>query len=887
MISNNFIEKGRGNHAENLSGLSGFLKTNYIIENWDKPKDEFLDGKKAMLIADLKCSGLIEETVRDAKLEIFEGSSDDLKRLIGFSSIGGQSIIQACSVLKIPYFDNVGNIIYYRVRLYPELNGAKYLTPAGSESIPYILPAVWESKDKKGKEIWITEGEKKTLKILQEGELAIGLQGVANFKPAKKENTGLDIYPDILEFCIPGRTFYIAYDSDFIKNPDVRYHMFKLAFTLFLNKVKVKIATWTQENKGIDDYLSAGGVILSIKDNATLLLSYIEKNKDYVEDAIKALKAVGFEADSIELGNRLIIDSLAKCKITKRMLNKFLYKPAEKLENPKKDENVDENGYKIPFGFLKNENKLAFIYILKETEFTSDICDYFIVNKIIKSENNTFINIKFENKEFKANASVIGDGRELSKIFNENGVFVVAEDTKKITKFIKEFIDINANKILKIIEYDRIGYDKSDNYLAPTLNINDNITFTDDINLKIARKGDAGKQIEFLKNIFINHAGASLIVSAGLAGLLIKPLNLNNFVIFTSGRTGTGKTLASQVMLSILGNPDRLKNNLNSTAVGAEILFSKFLDFPILLDELETAQTTAEKINNTLVNLIYSFQSGIGRTRSQKNLHLRETAIYRGLLFITSERSVSSVLSDNSTQKANLGVYRRTLEINDKIKLFADNVNYAEIADKINKNYGHILPVWINYIKNNAENIKSAFHSTQEYIKNANLGGKQDIIALISICHDLFLKEILKVGNNNSEFNNLLSIILKENKADFHENVLNEYEKYKNAIKEFTVTSGKFLNKIQEKKDGDNYHKPLGGIIGQIEIGDDDNILYFYTNKAMELLCKEYKFEQKRLLESLKEKGVLISGDEKGKFTRHKKIDGSSIRCYWFMSTDR
>ncbi|MCL5672993.1 MAG: DUF927 domain-containing protein [Deltaproteobacteria bacterium] len=290
---------------------------------------------------------------------------------------------------------------------------------------------------------------------------------------------------------------------------------------------------------------------------------------------------------------------------------------------------------------------------------------------------------------------MIGDGRELSKTFNENSVFVVAEDAKKITKFIKEFIDINADKILKIKEYDRIGYDKSDNYLAPTLNINDNITFTDDINLKVARKGDAGKQIEFLKNIFINHAGVSLIISAGLAGLLIKPLNLNNFVIFTSGRTGTGKTLANQIMLSIFGNPDRLKNNLNSTTVGEEILFSKFLDFPILLDELETAQTTAEKINNTLVNLIYSFQSGIGRTRSQKNLHLRETAIYRGLLFITSERSVSSILSDNSTQKANLGVYLRTLEINDKIKLFADNVNYAEIADEINKNYGHILPEWL------------------------------------------------------------------------------------------------------------------------------------------------------------------------------------------------
>ncbi len=137
----------------------------------------------------------------------------------------------------------------------------------------------------------------------------------------------------------------------------------------------------------------------------------------------------------------------------------------------------------------------------------------------------------------------------------------------------------------------------------------------------------------------------------------------------------------------------------------------------------------------------------------------------------------------------------------------------------------------------------------------------------------------------NNNFNNILMKIVSENAETFNAEVLSEYEKYQNAIKEFAGGSGRFFNKIQEKKDGDSYRKPNNGIIGQIETeyaNDDDFVLYFYTNKALEMLCKEYKLEQKRLLDILKQKDVLISGDKKGQYTIQKKIDGNPLRCYCF-----
>lgn len=888
MINNNFKENE--NQAENKPNIkSSFLKTNYILENWNRPKGEFFDTKKEILIDDLKKSGLTEETVVNAKFEIFEGSSDDLKELIGFSSIDGQSIVQACSLLKIPYFDRNGGVIQYRVRLYPELNGAKYLSPLNSQPIPYILPTVWEIKDKKNKEIWLTEGEKKGLRLIQEDEYCIAISGIWQFKAGKdSENTSKDkeLWTEINEFIIPGRTFYLAFDADMDKNDQVRKALFNLALTIQNKGAIVKIATWDNRYKGIDDYLTAdGGDILIVKQNALILLDFIKSHHEYTQDVLTGLKNINLN----DIFRTQLQGVAKKAGVYKKIFDNFA-DAGKKL----KIDDVKDGNVTIPTPFRNINNMLCIVK--KIDQRTGDmsyeeICPFFTIKNTIKASENSRLTIIFSsnnNKEITIDAEGIGDSRRLAAELNNQHIFVTSRDAKDISDYIVSFL--RANNIKKINYTDKTGwnFDNAEFYAPTILENNNDIVFSDDINLKINKSGDKDKQLEFLRYVFKNHIGASFVITAGLSSFLLKFLNLNSFVVFINGKTGTGKTLSSLIMLSLFGNPERQKNNFNATAVGAEVLFGRFLDMPILMDELETAQNNAEKINNFLVNLVYNFQSGVGRTRSQKNLQLRKTAIYRGLLFITSERSISTVLSDNSTQKANLGIYRRTLEINDKVKLFANDVNFASIANEINQNYGHMLPIWIDFIKNNIDIIKSAFLQVQ-HETNIQIGGKQDIVNLIYICYQLFLKNILSLSFESEkvikEFKNIIVTILNENVIDYQDNVLNEEEKYINAIKEFAVTSGRFINKIQEKRDGDNYRKPNNGIIGQIESehsNDGDNTIYFYTNKAIDMLCREYKFEQKRLIEFLKQKGALTSGDLKGKFTTQKKIDGNPVRCYCF-----
>ncbi|MHB1680964.1 MAG: DUF3854 domain-containing protein [bacterium] len=854
-----------------------FTKINYIVEHWDDIGRPFVSGGKFDAIQDLKKSGLSVDAVSEAKLE-FIGNSDDIKTAIGFSGIAGQSIIQACTVLKIPYFDQNGNEIYCRVRLYPPLE-EKYYGQKGMPAIPYVHQKVWKIKDKKNVEIWIVEGEKKALKLIQEGEKAIAVGGVWNFKAGKDSiESGRDreLWQEIDEFLIPGRTVYIGFDTDFNKNSAVRQAMLHLSIVLFNKNVNVKITTWDSHFKGIDDYLTSENAdIQAVKENATGILKFIELNPEYTQETLSCLHKIKLN-DIVKSKLQAVFKKIG---VLKKVFDKY-EAFRDNTENNKQP--LTENGFILPSRFAKANEKLC---LVAENEmgvpFTIPICDFFNIEKIIKTDENTMLSLKFINRSIEIDAICIGDGRELCKEFNSKGIFIINMEAKTISSYLKKFIDANSSgKIKSISAHSKTCWTDANEFLAPTTTISNDIVFDSDITRKIVKKGSQEKQIEFLKNIFTNHAGVSIVICAGLASLLIKPLNLNNYVLFVSGRTGTGKTLANQIMLSLIGNPETLKNNMNTTQVGAEMLFSRFLDLPILLDELETSGLTSEKINNFLVNLIYSYQSGVGRTRSQKNLQLRETAIYRGILFLTSERSIKSVLSDNSSQKANLGVYRRVIEINDKTQLFANNVNYADIAGEINQNYGHILPLWTDYIRTNIDSIKADFSEIRK-VKLENLGGKHEILSLFSLVNKYF-REMIGI-NQNPDFNKILATIIDENAETFATEVKDEVPRYKNIIKEFALTSGLFINKISNEQDVKIIiNKPAG----QIEY-NDECIIYYYTEKAFELLCKEYKLEQSRILEILKTAGILISKSAGSPFKQIKKINGNVVRCYYFCFEEK
>ena len=848
---------------------------NYISQNWNKNEKDFLSGLDYAIIQDLKKSGLSLETIKTAELNRFNGDADDLKSLLGFSSIDKQSILQTCSLLRIPYFSKGEMIHYCRVKLYPELSCIKYLSPKYSAPIPYILPSVYSIKEKKNKEIWVTEGEKKALKLVQDGEYAIGLSGVWNFRAGKdsdESQQNKELWDDIRDFIIAGRTFYIAYDADLVKNSDVRKALFSLSITLQNLGTIVKIVTWDgTRGKGVDDYLSAGGDLTEIKQNALPLLNFIESNKEFIEDVLSSIKTIKLN----DILRQQLQDVSKKAGILKKIFDSYLYRP----EPPKVTDMVTDD-YTIPAPYRSINDMLCIVHkkmtkMLEIEETYEEICPFFYIINTIKAIDSVELTLKFNDKTVVIDASGLGDTKKLSEQFNNSHVFITSRDAKDVADYIVNFLRVNQD--MPQISYISETSWNNDNsiFYAPTVTISDTLKYSDDLTDKIAKKGNIDKQIELIQEIFGRHVGATIVCLAGLATPLLKILNIDNFVFYTRGLTGSGKTLSNLVMLSLFGNPSRLKNIMNTTITGTEIMLSKQKDMPVLLDELETSGQKAEQIHNFLINLIYNFQSGTGRTRAQRNLSLRETLKYRGVLFLTGERSIDSILTGNSSEKANLGIYRRTLELSaDNIYLFDDTVNFGQIAENISKNYGHILPVWINYIKNNLSEIKERYSKFKTEYKIINLGGKQDFILLMIFVYDLF-SQLFNIDLNKNITSGLKEL-LNYNAQIFKDEVSNplaETEKYLNAIKEFALRSGGFVDR---NNDDDNYRPPLKPM-GQVE-SDGDNILYFYPVTTFKDFCNQYNFEKERVLNSIND--YIVKKDKY--FTYPKKIAGHLVKCYIF-----
>jgi putative DNA primase/helicase len=145
----------------------------------------------------------------------------------------------------------------------------KYEAPSGEPNRPYFPPNVADFANDPSKEIILTEGEKKTLSLYQDGRNAVGVSGVWNWtlkrdRDGKGKPTGPHkLLPGLREIVWKGRTVYIAFDSDVAEKPGC--HKAEAELTKALEKLgarvlKVPIPPGPKGEKwGVDDLLAAKG----------------------------------------------------------------------------------------------------------------------------------------------------------------------------------------------------------------------------------------------------------------------------------------------------------------------------------------------------------------------------------------------------------------------------------------------------------------------------------------------------------------------------------------------------------------------------------------------------------------------------------------------------
>lgn len=170
-------------------------------------------------LADLKSSGLNDNTI--VQSGIYSATDEEVKRILKFD--GGTGM-----VIPYPNTEDENGNFYCRVKPDnpPTINGkpAKYLSPKGS-GVRLYIPLTLEISILQDSTISlvITEGEKKTLKAIQEKIYTVGLSGVWCFRQNK------EIIPDLKRILWKGRGAYICFDSDAIRNESILHAEWELA----------------------------------------------------------------------------------------------------------------------------------------------------------------------------------------------------------------------------------------------------------------------------------------------------------------------------------------------------------------------------------------------------------------------------------------------------------------------------------------------------------------------------------------------------------------------------------------------------------------------------------------------------------------------------------
>jgi hypothetical protein len=216
----------------------------------------------------LRGSGLSDETLRRAGLcSLDERAAYALGypaglRGIGFPYPGTQVQIDG---RRVPYT---------RLRVDPDRQrepGRKYENPLrsrlqeGLTYYPYVPPGVDELRKRADQPILITEGEKKALKLAQEGWPAIGLPGVFLFTDptSKKTPPKKPLHPELRRWRLRGRQVLVSFDSDRSSKEGVALAHERLCAGLTRMGALVRVIDVPslpgQEKTGADDFLVASG----------------------------------------------------------------------------------------------------------------------------------------------------------------------------------------------------------------------------------------------------------------------------------------------------------------------------------------------------------------------------------------------------------------------------------------------------------------------------------------------------------------------------------------------------------------------------------------------------------------------------------------------------
>ena len=736
-----------------------------------------------MATADIVKSGLTFETLHRHKIRVFQGNKDTLKTKLGYHLLDNHDVASTFYLIEIPYYDKNGTEMFTRYKLLnPPVNegkSIKYLHPKSVPARPYIPAETWEIAEHTNEPLYITEGEKKALKLLQHGRRPIAVSGVFNFRGGYK-TAGLpdrDMWKELKDFKWWGRMVFIAYDSDTWKNVSVQEALWELTLMLMSKNAHVHIISWSPAcGKGIDEYLHyietkvvTNDVNIELSSLETTAPAAIDTiNIDQSNAIIRALAVVHLP----KAVNDSIIAVVAKVShSTKTMVRNAIQDHPQARKREASQKATKDN----PDYWIDEHNAWYLMAYKKDgTTHATQIATFHaeIIGEQTQDDGSSVIRKVFT-LQGKGVAGILPPIEVPAEEFSKLDWVVARWGNNACIRtgkkdFVREAI-MRTSDPKETQEYIHTGWHTDKNgtfYLTgggAVGRIDANVTLGNGLekyhlplnNTKddVQRAGKAALTFLEVANPAVSIPLFATVFLCPLVSMFAYP---PNFSLFLYGKSGVFKSTFARLMLSFFGTFNSLASlpNFTDTSNSIELNSHILKDTLMVIDDLHpsTDKRVAQDMVNICQRLIYQAANRTGRGRNNSDSTAKTRFFPRGMLCITSEQKmdVTSTIARLFTVEITKNDVRidKLSEIQEHAHLLP--VLMAGFIQYLQKNYAE----WCIALSEEFLRIRKQCHEKQKKNIHMKIPEQEAFMALalntvltymekeLGIIDDMFVKEI-------------------------------------------------------------------------------------------------------------------------------------------------
>jgi len=347
-----------------------------------------------------------------------------------------------------------------------------------------------------------------------------------------------------------------------------------------------------------------------------------------------------------------------------------------------------------------------------------------------------------------------------SKIVNlaSNGIEVTSESAGQLVQYLSEVI--NTNPLPFSTAYSQMGW--HDDLFIP---YDDEAVFDGEENNRYLFKAFTSRgsfktwqreTAKYRENIIIR-----LAMAASFGSVLLERINALPFVFHIWGKSGTGKTVALMIAMSIWGNPRagatvRTLNMTKNALIGQAAFLNSL---PFAGDELQTIKEKYENYDK----LIMRCTEGVDRGRMIDGQRSAEVKRWNCAFLFTGE--------DRCTRpNSGAGVKNRCVEAEVDSALFTESTG-NEAVRIIEHNFGHAGRKFIEKVKKTDSDELSAEYNriTLDLAKRAGTEPKQAAALAVMMIADKIASELFWKDEKELNFDEIKPFITRSEDIDLAE----------------------------------------------------------------------------------------------------------------------